>query len=43
MALGVKVNISPNDHTTWRPIRMARFDGANWVFFGDVIAILPGN
>jgi branched-chain amino acid transport system substrate-binding protein len=43
MVRGVKVNISPTDHTAWRQGRMARFDGANWVFFGDVLTIPPGN
>ncbi|NOJ43603.1 ABC transporter substrate-binding protein [Bradyrhizobium australiense] len=35
---GVKVNISPNDRIPWRQARMARFDGTQWVYFGDIVS-----
>ena len=43
MIPGVKVNILPNNRTAWRQGRMARFDGTQWVFFGDVITIPADN
>jgi branched-chain amino acid transport system substrate-binding protein len=36
---GVKVNISPNDRIPWRQARMARFDGTQWVYFGDTVSV----
>jgi branched-chain amino acid transport system substrate-binding protein len=36
---GVKVNISPNDRIPWRQARMARFDGTQWVYFGDIVSV----
>lgn len=36
---GVNLNTSPSDRTPWRAARMARFDGASWVPFGDVVTI----
>lgn len=43
MVPGVKVNIAPTNRVAWRQARMARFDGTNWVFFGDVITIAADN
>jgi branched-chain amino acid transport system substrate-binding protein len=36
---GVKVNISPTDRIPWRQARMARFDGSQWVFFGEIVGV----
>ena len=33
----VKINISPTSRVAWRQARMARFDGAKWAFFGDIV------
>jgi branched-chain amino acid transport system substrate-binding protein len=41
MLPGVKVNISPTNRTAWRQAKMARFDGTNWVSFGDIVTIPP--
>jgi branched-chain amino acid transport system substrate-binding protein len=43
MVPGVKVNISPTNRIAWRQARMARFDGTQWVFFGDIITVSAGN
>ncbi|MEH2500417.1 branched-chain amino acid transport system substrate-binding protein [Bradyrhizobium sp. AZCC 1678] len=40
---GVKVNISPNDRIPWRQARMARFDGTQWVYFGDLVGVPTSN
>jgi branched-chain amino acid transport system substrate-binding protein len=37
---GVKINISPTSRVAWRQASMARFDGTQWVLFGD-IAVFP--
>lgn len=34
---GVKVNVTPDDREPWKHARMAKFDGKNWVLFGDII------
>jgi branched-chain amino acid transport system substrate-binding protein len=35
---GVKINISPTSRVAWRQASMARFDGTQWVLFGDIAA-----
>jgi ABC-type branched-subunit amino acid transport system substrate-binding protein len=40
---GVKIDVSPARRVAWRQARMARFDGAKWVLFGDMVAIPAGN
>ena len=40
---GVKINISPASRIAWRQASMARFDGAKWVLFGDILAFPAGN
>jgi branched-chain amino acid transport system substrate-binding protein len=34
---GVKINTTPSSRVAWRQTRLARFDGTNWVLFGDVM------
>mgnify|MGYP000453310573 CR=1 FL=1 len=34
---GVLINITPASRTAWKQTRLARFDGTNWVLFGDVL------
>lgn len=34
---GVTANTSPTDYAPFQQLRLARFDGASWVPFGDVI------
>jgi branched-chain amino acid transport system substrate-binding protein len=36
---GVKINTTPTNRIAWKQSQLARFDGANWVLFGDVITI----
>jgi ABC-type branched-subunit amino acid transport system substrate-binding protein len=36
---GVLVDTSSGSRIGWRQARMARFDGANWVFVGDVVTV----
>jgi branched-chain amino acid transport system substrate-binding protein len=40
---GVTINISPASRVAWRRASMARFDGAKWVLFGDVVDIPADN
>ncbi|WP_275184547.1 ABC transporter substrate-binding protein [Bradyrhizobium sp. CSA112] len=40
---GLKVNISPTSRVAWRQASMARFDGAKWVLFGDIVAVPADN
>jgi ABC-type branched-subunit amino acid transport system substrate-binding protein len=40
---GLKVNISPTSRIAWRQASMARFDGAKWVLFGDIVAVPADN
>jgi branched-chain amino acid transport system substrate-binding protein len=40
---GLKVNISPTSRVAWRRASMARFDGAKWVLFGDIVAVPADN
>jgi ABC-type branched-subunit amino acid transport system substrate-binding protein len=40
---GLKVNISPTSRIAWRQASMARFDGAKWVLFGDIVAVSADN
>lgn len=34
---GVRINTTPDDRVAWKQSQLARFDGANWVLFGDII------
>jgi branched-chain amino acid transport system substrate-binding protein len=34
---GVKINTTPRSRVAWKQSQLARFDGANWVLFGEVI------
>ena len=34
---GVKINTSPSDHAPIESLRMRRFDGKQWIAFGDVM------
>jgi ABC-type branched-subunit amino acid transport system substrate-binding protein len=34
---GIKVNTSPTDYFTFQQLRLAKFDGKEWVLFGDLI------
>ncbi len=34
---GIVLNTSPTDHKPIEQLRLQRFDGKNWVFFGDVL------
>jgi branched-chain amino acid transport system substrate-binding protein len=34
----IKVNTSPTNYHPIRQMQLAKFDGASWVLFGDVIA-----
>jgi branched-chain amino acid transport system substrate-binding protein len=36
---GLTVNVSPTSRVAWRQASMARFDGAKWVLFGDVVTV----
>jgi branched-chain amino acid transport system substrate-binding protein len=36
---GVDLSTSPNDRTSWRQARMARFSGTSWEPFGDIVTI----
>ena len=36
---GVKINVTPTDHVAWRQARMAKFDGTQYVFFGDMVTV----
>jgi ABC-type branched-subunit amino acid transport system substrate-binding protein len=38
---GIKVNNNPTDYQQIRQYRMRRFDGRQWVFFGDIIDATP--
>ena len=40
---GVKINISPTSRVAWRRASMARFDGARWVLFGDIVTVPADN
>ena len=33
----VRINTTPDDRVAWKQSQLARFDGANWVLFGDII------
>jgi branched-chain amino acid transport system substrate-binding protein len=35
---GIDLNNSPEDYAPYRKLRLARFDGARWVLFGDAIS-----
>jgi len=35
---GIRINTSPNDFYPIQSVRLARFDGANWSLFGDVLS-----
>lgn len=36
---GVMINVSPTSRIGWRQGQMERFDGRNWVFFGDIVTV----
>src|SRR5262249_26872327 len=36
---GIRVSYSPTDYTPLKQGRMARFDGAKWVRFGDLVSV----
>jgi branched-chain amino acid transport system substrate-binding protein len=36
---GINLSVTPNDRVAWRQARMARFSGASWEPFGDVITV----
>lgn len=39
---GLTINVTPEDHIPWKQVQMARFDGKEWVFFGDLVsAVAP--
>jgi len=40
---GVKIEVSPASRVAWRQASMARFDGAKWVLFGDIVSFPAGN
>jgi branched-chain amino acid transport system substrate-binding protein len=40
---GVKINVTPTSRVAWRQASMARFDGAKWVLFGDIVDVPPDN
>jgi branched-chain amino acid transport system substrate-binding protein len=40
---GVTINISATSRVAWRRASMARFDGAKWVLFGDIVTVLADN
>jgi ABC-type branched-subunit amino acid transport system substrate-binding protein len=40
---GLTVNISPTSRVAWRRASMARFDGAKWVLFGDILSFPAGD
>ena len=40
---GVKINISPTSRIAWRQASMARFNGARWVLFGDIVTVPADN
>ncbi|WP_247838082.1 ABC transporter substrate-binding protein [Bradyrhizobium sp. 200] len=40
---GLTINISPTSRAAWRRASMARFDGAKWVLFGDIVAVPADN
>jgi branched-chain amino acid transport system substrate-binding protein len=35
---GIKINTSPTDFYPIQSVRLARFDGAKWSLFGDVLS-----
>ena len=35
---GIKINTAPDDFAPIEPVQLQRFDGKQWVLFGDVIA-----
>jgi hypothetical protein len=40
---GVNISISPTSRVAWRQASMARFDGAKWVLFGDLVDVPADN
>jgi branched-chain amino acid transport system substrate-binding protein len=40
---GVTINTSPTSRVAWRRASMARFDGAKWVLFGDILSFPADN
>nr|WP_145549596.1 ABC transporter substrate-binding protein [Variovorax boronicumulans] len=39
MIPGVKINTGPDDHAPIESVQMVRFDGAEWVPFGDIMGL----
>jgi hypothetical protein len=35
---GIELNNSPDDYALYHKLRLARFDGAGWVLFGDAVS-----
>ena len=40
---GLTINTSPTSRVAWRRASMARFDGAKWVLFGDIVTVPADN